>query len=183
MRGAVLSRRYAEALADVAVRDGEDMVRTVREELDALAGAYREDTAFRSFAGTARAGRGKKKEFFRNVTEELGLSELTGRLLQLLVDKKRTSILPTLARAFGEEADRRLNIATARLISAEQLTESQRHTLLEKLERITDKKIRLTEEVDESLLAGFQVSLDGRFYDGSLRGQLNRIREIIAHGG
>ncbi|MFO7955940.1 MAG: ATP synthase F1 subunit delta [Candidatus Brocadiia bacterium] len=181
MRGTVLSRRYAEALADVAER--REMLQTVRDELDGLADAFAESATFRDLATTARKSRQEKKEFFRDVSRELGLSDVIGRLLQYLVDKRRTAILPNLARAFAEEADRRLGIANAHLTCAEPMADEQRERLLEKLERMTDKKIRLTEEVDESLLAGFQVSLDGRFFDGSLRGRLNKMREMIAHGG
>jgi len=181
MRGTVLSQRYAEALADVAER--RDMLQPVRAELESLADAFAESAAFRDFAATARRSRPAKKAFFRDMASKLGFSELTGRLLQYLVDKKRTAILPTLARTFAREADRRLGITNAHLTSAEPLSEDQRERLLEKLERMTDRKVRLTEEVDESLLAGFQVTLNGRFFDGSLRGRLNNIREIIAHGG
>lgn len=180
MKRTVLNKRYAEALADAAEESGD--LRTVGSELNALADALAENAQFRTFTMTARKSRDEKKKLLNALSEKIGLSTLTRRLLSHLVDKKRLAILGGLAEAFAEAADRRLGIVTARVTSAVPLTDAQRERILTRLEQRTNKKIRLIEDTDQSLVSGFQVSLDGSFYDGSLRGELSRIRERIAHG-
>ncbi len=181
MKQTVLSRRYAEALADAAEQRGK--LETVRSELNVLAEVLAQDARFRTFARTARQSRGDKKEFFRRLSDRVGLCPLTRQLLLYLVDKKRLGILGELAEAFGEAADRRLGIVTARVTSAIPLDDRQRGRILAVLETRADKKVRLVERTDPSLVGGFRVNLDGSFYEGSLRGELSRIRERIAHGG
>jgi F-type H+-transporting ATPase subunit delta len=181
MKGTVLSRRYAEALADVA--EEEDLLDLARRELNPLAEAFRTSPEFRVFARAAHLSRAEKQEAAQKLAERLGLCPPVRRLLSFLVQKKRLPILIDLAASYAEEADRRLGRADALLTTAAPLTEEQRRRIVGRLESVTGKQIRLAEQQDESIIAGFQVHLDGLFYDGSLRGQLNRIRETIAHGG
>lgn len=180
MKGNLLSRRYAGALADVAEADGQLL--RVRSELNALADAVSVSHSFQTMARTARRSRQEKKAVFGRISEQLNLCRHTARLLEYLAQKKRAALLPMLAESFAEEADRRLGVRKALLTTAMELTEGQRDRLIEKLEKMTQAKIELAETVDESLIAGFQLRLDGRSFDGSLRGQLDRIRERMAHG-
>lgn len=180
MKGSVLSRRYAVALADVAEK--EDCLDQVRDELKALAAALHSDRLFTVFANTQGYGSEGKRKTFRTLAEKLNLSGATTRLLDYLVVKKRTSLLPKLAQSFSAEADKRLGISEARLASAHKLTDEQRGAIVRKLEHITSNTIRVHEEIDESLIAGFQVHMDGRFYDGSLRGRLESLKERMIHG-
>ncbi len=180
MRRTALARRYAEAAADVAEQS--DALRRVAEELNVLAEAVGGSDRFRYFAVAAPESREEKRQLLGELSRRLGLCEVTSRLLGYLVTKKRLLLLPELARSFAEEADRRLGIATAHVRSARPLSEGQREQILEKLEGITGMRIRAEMSVDESLIAGFQVRLDGKFYDGSLQGRLRRARERIAYG-
>ncbi|MCK4376275.1 MAG: ATP synthase F1 subunit delta [Candidatus Brocadiae bacterium] len=181
MRGDVLSRRYAGALADVVEKDGQ--LERVRGELSALADALSASGGFRIMTMTAAQSREEKKAAFARICDALGLSAHIARLLQYLVQRRRASLLPLLAQSFAEEADRRLGVRRAFVTSAVPLSEAQRGRIVESLEGLTRARIELQEAVDESLIAGFQVRLDGMFFDGSLAGRLDRIRETMAHGG
>jgi F-type H+-transporting ATPase subunit delta len=180
MRGSVLSSRYAVALADVAEKQG--CIDQVRHELQAMAGALETDRIFSIVVNTHRHGAEGKRRLFGQVAEKLGFSPPTRRLLDYLVAKNRTDIIPALAASFAHEADERLGISQGVLTSAHPLDEARKADIVSRLEKITGKQIRLREETDESLIAGFQVRLDGRFYDGSLRGRLNRLKEKMIHG-
>lgn len=181
MNGSELSRRYARALADAA--PDEDALRRVRRELEVLAGALAESPGFRRLVDTAERSRQQKAALFDRVGESLGLSPLTRRLLRLLARHRRAGLLPALVQAFGLEVDRRLGVERAELISAVPLSEPQRQRIAEGLERALGAKVALNEQVDESLIGGYQLRTPGRTFDGSVRGRLRQIRERIAHGG
>jgi F-type H+-transporting ATPase subunit delta len=168
------------ALADVAEKEG--CIDAVREELQAMAGALAGDRIFSIVVNTHKHGAEGKRRLFRQMAEKLNFSRPTQRLLDYLVTKNRTDIIPALAASFASEADDRLGISEAVLTSARPLGEARKADIVARLEKITGNKIRLREETDESLIAGFQVRLDGRFYDGSLRGRLNRLKERMIHG-
>lgn len=180
MKETLLSARYAKAFADVVEKDGQ--LPQVRSELLALARGFSTSPGLQAMLSTASKSRQEKKAFFRKLSRQLGLSEHTTRLLEHLVERKRAALVPALAESFAQETDRRLGIRRAQLIAAMPLSEEQKSRIIEKLERISQAKVELEETVDESLIAGFQVRLDGRFCDASLRGQLQRIRETLTHG-
>jgi F-type H+-transporting ATPase subunit delta len=180
MKGNMLSRRYATALADV-VQESSELER-VRDELAALAAALQQSRPFQVVVRTAGKGRSGKKALFGNLCKRLNLSAHTARLLDYLVDKKRTAVLPELAESFARESDQRLCICQAHLTTAFPLTEQQRQQITQGLEKAMQARIELRERIDPSLIAGFHVTLDGKSFDGSLRGRLERIRETMAHG-
>lgn len=70
-------------------------------------------------------------------------------------------------------------LTTAQVVSAVALTEDEKRRLEQKLSAKTGKKVRLECLVDEALLGGLVVTLDGKVMDGSLKHRLNEVREVM----
>ncbi|MDO4619526.1 MAG: ATP synthase F1 subunit delta [Lachnospiraceae bacterium] len=67
------------------------------------------------------------------------------------------------------------NIAEAVAVSAVPLSEKQLQALQEKLEKISGKKIALTQKTDPSVLGGLRVEMEGKLMDGTVQGRLSGI--------
>lgn len=67
------------------------------------------------------------------------------------------------------------NIAEAVVTSAVSLSGDQMKALKEKLEKISGKKISLTQRRDASVVAGLRVELEGKLLDGTVRSRLSGI--------
>ena len=59
------------------------------------------------------------------------------------------------------------------------LTETQKTDLIKVLEKRTGKKVSLNCVIDNTLLGGIAVELDGQLLDGSVKSNLKRAREVI----
>ena len=70
-------------------------------------------------------------------------------------------------------------ILCANAVSALPLTDAQRERLLQVLEKKTGKKIRLTEKVDETLIGGLRLEIDGKLYDGSIRSRFDGLADAL----
>jgi F-type H+-transporting ATPase subunit delta len=81
--------------------------------------------------------------------------------------------------AFITELNRRVGIAEAEVTTARKLSDAERKELLAVLERRTGKKIEATFAEDSALLGGAVVRVGSTVYDGSVREQLNRMRERL----
>jgi F-type H+-transporting ATPase subunit delta len=82
-----------------------------------------------------------------------------------------------------EEYRRLLDAKNARTVahvtSARELTEAQKRSLVERLERTSGAKVTLECEIDPSLIGGAIVKMDGRIMDGSVRRRLLEIKEVM----
>lgn len=70
-------------------------------------------------------------------------------------------------------------IANAEVTSAVELTESEKAALIKKLEAKLNRRVELTCRVDESLIGGVIVRVDGNVMDGSLRTRLRDVKGMI----
>lgn len=70
-------------------------------------------------------------------------------------------------------------VTSANVISAVNLTKEEKEKLKEKLEKFCGKKVIMHYTVNQAVLGGLIVHVDGRVLDGSLRRRLRDIKEVI----
>ncbi len=78
-------------------------------------------------------------------------------------------------RYFEEEG-----IIDVRVTSAYELSGEQKKRLQAKIEKMTGKRAEIEIRVDESVLGGIRLNMDGEQYDGTVQNDLSRIRKILA---
>ena len=72
-------------------------------------------------------------------------------------------------------------IATANITSAVTLTDEEKETLRKKLEAKLLRRVELVCSVDESILGGVVIRVDGNIMDGSLRTKLRELGGVIGN--
>ena len=101
--------------------------------------------------------------------------------LQILMYRRRMSLILPIATRFKELCDELVGIKDAFCFSANALTSSQEKELVTALiNRTGYKEIRLKVYVDRTLLGGLQVVIDSNLIDVSLRGRLSSLFEKMA---
>lgn len=102
-------------------------------------------------------------------------------LIQILMYRRRMSLILPIATRFKELCDELVGIKDAFCFSANALTSSQEKELVTALiNRTGYKDIRLEVSVDRALLGGLQVVIDSNLIDVSLRGRLSSLFEKMA---
>ena len=71
-------------------------------------------------------------------------------------------------------------ISVGRVVSAIPLTETEKENLLAHMEKLCGHQVSLEYTVDQTLLGGITVEIDGKILDGSLRHRLHEVKEVIA---
>lgn len=176
MREERVARRYARALFNAAVRA--QSIEPVNEALQQLLSVLHEQPPLRYLLLNPLIPRERKQQM---VQETIGRNThpLLASLLSVLVDKRRERLLPEVAREFGELRDEHLGIVRVQATTAYPLDSQQQEALIRSLERRTSRTVVLDTRVDPSLIGGIVVRIGDTIIDGSVRGQLLRLRQYL----
>ena len=82
--------------------------------------------------------------------------------------------------ALAEQVAELRGKSVARVVTAEELSSTQREALAQKLENIYGREMAVHAEVDPSLLGGMIIRVGDEEIDGSTRGKLTRLRTDLA---
>jgi F-type H+-transporting ATPase subunit delta len=97
----------------------------------------------------------------------------------VLIDHSRINILPDIAKQFETELNTRLGRVEAEVTSARQLSEGERQALVSQVSQTTGRQVSAKYSVDAALLGGAVVRVGSTVYDGSVRGQLQKIKQEL----
>ncbi|MGD0963677.1 MAG: ATP synthase F1 subunit delta [Candidatus Acidiferrales bacterium] len=172
-----VARRYASALADVALE--QIKADRVKADFTAFVETFYSSADLRNCLETPAIGPEQKNRVIEAISEKREYDPAVRNFIYAIVDHRRTELLREIEKAFGEELNARLGIAQAEVTSARPLNSAQRVQLTAVLERRTKKKIEATFQEDKSLLGGAVVRIGSTVYDGSVREQLNRLRQQL----
>jgi F-type H+-transporting ATPase subunit delta len=177
---AVIASRYAKALMNLAAKGGQ--VEPVAQGLDEIAALLRDSTTLSALLADVRVTRAAKERVVKGVLERAGLPELVNTFVLFIMNKRRLALLAEIAAHFHRLADERLGRAQAQVTVAAPLAPEQEQGLTGELERISGKTITLQVHVDSAILGGAITRVGSTVWDGSLRTQLNQLRETIVKG-
>ena len=172
------ARRYAEAVYQIAQRDG-----TVEEwltQLDRVAASVADEDVVRRLEDPAVPFE-ERHAAFRAVFTSKMLDPLYN-LVGIVLRRRRLELLPGIAREYRSLYNRSAGIVEASATSAGELNQGEVKALRQRLEKITGARVELRLTVDPALLGGVQVRMGDQLLDGSVRGRLERLRERIASG-
>jgi len=173
----VVAQRYAAALADVAME--RKSAEAVKHDLGAFVETFFSSADLRNALESPAVNRDVKEKVIVTIASRMKLDAAVRNFISLVVDHRRTELLREMLRAFGEELNARLGIEEAEVTSARELSAAEKKELSAVLERRTGKKIEARFQEDKALLGGAVVRLGSTIYDGSVREQLNRLREQL----
>ena len=115
--------------------------------------------------------------FFNGLHDSLPEDVLSFFLL--LCEKGRMPCLGVAISEYTALFDASERISTAKVISAVPLTDGEKAKLKEKLEAMYKRTVNLECSVDENVLGGLIVEVDGNTMDGSLRYRLREVKEVM----
>lgn len=173
------ARRYAEAVFQIAQRDG--TVDQWLEQLDRVAAAVTDEEVVRRLEDPAVSFT-ERHAAFRSLFTGNMLEPLYS-LLGIVLRRRRLELLPGIAREYRTLYNRSAGIVEATATSAGELDASEVKALRGRLEKMTGASVELRLAVDPALLGGVQVRMGDVLLDGSVRGRLERLRDRITSGG
>jgi F-type H+-transporting ATPase subunit delta len=178
--GGSLARRYARALLDIGRE--EKALRRILEEGEAFAALLASSPELREALEAEHVNRRDKQGAVEAAAGKLGLLGSTKNFLLLLAEKGRFAELPAILAELKRMVEEAEGVERVEVSAPSALDGAQREALRAALAERTGKKIELEERVDPSLLGGMVVKVGSTVYDGSVRTQIQKIRENLKKG-
>jgi F-type H+-transporting ATPase subunit delta len=176
---ASVASTYARAFADVVLSAHLDADRSIAE-LRVIASLLNESTDLRRVWENPAVPAEQKRRLLDVIVDREGISSQVRNLVAVLMDHRRVRFLEPITVHLEKELDARLGFAEAEITSARPLGDGERREFEAQVGRLTGKKIRARYAQDASLLGGAVVRLGSTIYDGSVKGQLERLKEAIS---
>jgi F-type H+-transporting ATPase subunit delta len=176
-----VAKSYAKAIFELArERDQADQLEAELARVAALIG---EDGELATVLSQPWVTPANKRKLAEELGQRLELSKLGRDVLALVAAHGRADHLRAIATAYRGMLDAAHGRVRARVRTAVPLTDGDRSALTAKLSSaLESKQVVLDEVTDRSLLGGFVAEIGSLIVDGSLDGQLARLRQRLARG-
>jgi len=178
---ASVASTYARAFADVVVDLHLDASRAIAG-LRRIAALLAESIELRRVWENPAVPAEQKRGLLDAIVRREGIEPQVRNLVAVLIDHRRLHFLARIVEQLEKELDARMGFADAEITSARELGDTEKRALEAQVAKTTGKKVRARYGLDPSLLGGAMVRVGSTLYDGSVRGQLERIKEAIQTG-
>jgi F-type H+-transporting ATPase subunit delta len=179
-RREVIAKRYARALFLLA-REAGGEART-GQELQAASEIIGSHRALRDFLLRPWIQGVTKKSVVAAIAERAQCSRLVTDFFGLLAIRGRIDHLAEIMAVYRHFLDEAQGQARAEVRSAVALTDEERQALARGLSRAVGRRVLVEVTVDPTLLGGFVAQIGSLVLDGSVEGQLARLRERLVRG-
>ena len=174
----VVARRYAHAFSSVVASNGIDTVAAQQQLQDFNATLQGSRELREVLMNPAIAGEQKLK-VLDAVAGKIGMMPQVRNFLAVIMDQQRLAQLDEILAEYHAVASEQSGIAEAEITSARTLGDADRVELEANVAKLAGGRIRPIYREDPSLLGGVVVRIGSTVYDGSIRAQLQQLKQKL----
>jgi F-type H+-transporting ATPase subunit delta len=175
---AAVASRYAKALVDVVLEQKIDPA-TALQQVHDMVSTIKQSSELRTVWETPGIDSSRKRALLDAIAKQAGLLKPIRNFFAVLIDHGRIPMVAQIARDVEAELNSRLGYVEADVTSSRALTDEEKSKLEGQVQRMTGKQVRAKYGTNPELLGGAVVRVGSTIYDGSVRGQLQKLREQL----
>ena len=172
-----VARRYAKALLEIGV--AQQTYDALGKELERVADTFARSPELKQTLENPIFPLEKRRHVLDELARRLALSKVVRNFVMLLLDKGRIVALPDIARAHRALVDDHAGRVRATVTTARPLDPQLESRLKSALEKQSGKTVLLDKREDPAIVGGLVTQLGDTVYDGSVRTQLQQLREQL----
>lgn len=172
-----IAKRYARGLFAVGEKDGQ--YRAYLEELDKILMVFSKEERLSKPLILPILEMEKRKDILSAVLKALNVSVPVANMFSMLLEKNRMGYLPVIKDVYSELVDEKEGRVRGTVWSAFPLDTETKARIESALKARLQKDVVLNAVDDKTLIGGVKVSLRGTIIDGSVKRQLETLKENI----
>ncbi len=170
-----IAPRYAKSLLGLAIELGK--VEEVSADMSLLHQVLKESRDFLLVLKSPVISAEKKYAIIQAVTKNR-ISKTTQTFLKLVTSKSREASLPDIIDSYVLQYNKLKGIHKATLTTAMAVSEEIRQSFVKKIEAQNNlSNIQLETKVDETIIGGFVLEVEGKLLDASILRDLNDVKK------
>jgi F-type H+-transporting ATPase subunit delta len=173
-----IARRYASALADVAIERKEE--REIQQEIDQWASMIEANPELKNVFANPTIAYDEKRKVVEELITRSRVRPTTASFLRVLLRNQRLSQLRDVAERFAQVLDERGGVVSANVTTAKPISEDLKNTVRETLAAATGRQVRVSFNTDETIIGGMVARIGSTIFDGSVQSRLDRLSEELA---
>ncbi len=169
-------REYAEALFTLAVED--NAVEEYSCALNTVKSVVEENPEYIDFLCSPAISLPERVQAIDEAFSE-GFPENVVSFLKILCENGRIRTLMGCIEEFGKFVMELSSTTVAEVYSAVPLDDEQKKNICLKLSKVTGKNVEAVYIIDESLIGGIKIEVEGKTFDGSIKHRLSEVKDVI----
>jgi F-type H+-transporting ATPase subunit delta len=169
--------RYAKALLDVAIKESDPA--RIEQDLASITDAMKQSADLRRAMISPGIPQSVRVSIVNALTAQIGVQPPVAKILKMLADRGRLDLVPTMYDVYRERLLAHGNVVRATVTSAAPLAPDKVQALTSSLGAMTGKTVQIETAVDPTLIGGVVARIGSTVYDGSIRTQLQKMREAL----
>jgi F-type H+-transporting ATPase subunit delta len=174
----VVSLRYAHAFASVAASSHLD-TSAAQQQLKDFAGTLAGSQQLREILGDPSIPAEQKLKVLDAIAGRIGMFPQVRNFLAVIMGHERLAELDEILTEYHAIADEQAKLTEAEITSAHALNDQDRAELEAQVAKLAGGPVRATYHQDANLLGGAVVRIGSTIYDGSIRGQLQQLKQKL----
>ncbi len=175
----VVALRYAHAFASVVASQNLD-AEAAQQQLRDFCGTFQGSRELREVLMDPAIARDQKLKVLDAIAGKIGMYPQVRNFVAVIMEHDRLGDLGVILDEYHTVADDKAGLSEAEVVSARALTEEDRNALEAQVSRLAGGRVRATYREDPTLLGGAVVRIGSTVYDGSIRAQLEQLKQRLA---
>jgi F-type H+-transporting ATPase subunit delta len=176
----VLSLRYAHAFASVAVSSHLDTT-AAQQQLEDFSKTLAGSRELREVLMNPSIASEQKLKVLDAIAGRIGMFPQVRNFLAVIMHHQRLTELDEILAEYHAVADEQSHVAEAEITSAHPLNDQDRRELETHVTKLAGGRVRATYHQDATLLGGAVVRIGSTVYDGSIRAQLQQLKQRLVN--
>ena len=176
----VLALRYAHAFAAVAASTHLD-VAAAQQQLRDFSGTMAGSHELREVLMNPSIAKPQKLKVLDAIAARIGMFPQVRNFLAVIMEHQRLAELDEILTEYHAVADEQAGFAEAEITSAHDLNAEDRAQLEAQVTKLAGGRVRTTYRQDATLLGGAVVRIGSTVYDGSIRAQLQQLKQRLVN--
>lgn len=174
----VIALRYAHAFASVVASQKLD-AEAAQKQLRDFRETFQGSRELREVLGDPAISREQKLKVLDAIAGKIGMVPQVRNFIAVIMDHDRLGDLGEILDEYHAVADDSAGLSEAEIVSAHVLNQEDRTALETQVAKLAGGRIRAIYREDPSLLGGAVVRIGSTVYDGSIRAQLERLKQRL----